>query len=295
MDGILLINKPKGVTSRDVVNKISRILNTKKVGHIGTLDPLATGVLVLCINRATKLVELLIDEDKEYIAEVILGIETDTLDIDGKVIRQVNVKEIDNDKIKEALNNFKGTIKQEVPLYSSVKLKGKRLYKYARENKKVTPPTRKVNIKELELIEGITEGDKEVKFKIRCFVSKGTYIRSLVRDIGNYLGYPATMSNLIRTQIGDFKIEDTYSIDDVETNNYKLISMLEALSNYPIKEVDQNLEKKISNGMPIESFFNEDIAVITNNHNELIAIYKQDEIKKGMVKPLKIIKTLDFS
>lgn len=295
MDGILLINKPKGVTSRDVVNKISRILNTKKVGHIGTLDPLATGVLVLCINRATKLVELLIDEDKEYIAEVILGIETDTLDIDGKVIRQVNVKEIDNDKIKEALNNFKGTIKQEVPLYSSVKLKGKRLYKYARENKKVTPPTRKVNIKELELIEGITEGDKEVKFKIRCFVSKGTYIRSLVRDIGNYLGYPATMSNLIRTQIGDFKIEDTYSIDDVETNNYKLISMLEALSNYPIKEVDQNLEKKISNGMPIESFFNEDIAVITNNHNELIAIYKQDETKKGMVKPLKIIKTLDFS
>ena len=287
MDGILLINKPKGVTSRDVVNKISRILNTKKVGHIGTLDPLATGVLVLCINRATKLVELLIDEDKEYIAEVILGIETDTLDIDGKVIRQVNVKEIDNDKIKEALNNFKGTIKQEVPLYSSVKLKGKRLYKYARENKKVTPPTRKVNIKELELIEGITEGDKEVKFKIRCFVSKGTYIRSLVRDIGNYLGYPATMSNLIRTQIGDFKIEDTYSIDDVETNNYKLISMLEALSNYPIKEVDQNLEKKISNGMPIESFFNEDIAVITNNHNELIAIYKQDETKKGMVKPLK--------
>lgn len=289
MNIILLINKPQGLTSRDVVNRVSRMLNTKKVGHVGTLDPLATGVLVLCINRATKLAELLVNEDKEYIAEIILGFETDTLDADGKVIRQVDVKGIDNDKIIDALTKFKGKVKQEVPLYSSIKVKGKRLYKYARENKKVKLPIREVNIKQIELLNGITECEEGIKFKIKCHVSKGTYIRSLVRDIGNYLGYPATMSNLIRTRVGNFKIEDSYSLEDVETGNYKPISMLKALANYPIKQVDQNLEKKISNGMFVESFFSEDIAVITNNDKELIAIYKQDETNKGMVKPLKVI------
>lgn len=290
MDAILLINKPQGLTSRDVVNMASQILNIKKIGHTGTLDPLATGVLVLCVNKATKLVELLINDDKEYIAEIILGIETDTLDSEGKVIRQVNVNDIDNTKIVEVLTKFKGKIKQEVPLYSSVKVKGKRLYEYARENKEVKLPIREVDIKEIELIEGITKCEEGIKFKIRCVVSKGTYIRSLVRDIGNYLGYPATMSNLVRTKVGIFNIEDAHTIENLKTNNYKFISMLEALANYPIKQVDENLEKKISNGMPLKSFFDEDIAIIINNNNELIAIYSKGEINKDIVKPLKVIK-----
>ena len=181
MDDILLINKPKGVTSRAVVNEVSHLLNIKKIGHTGILDPIATGVLVLCIGKATKIASLITDYDKEYIAEVILGIETDTLDIEGKIVKEETVKDITKEKVIEVLNSFIGDIKQEVPKYSAIKIKGKKLYQYARNNIDVDLPTRIVSIYKLKLIDDLKYIDNKVIFKIFCHVSKGTYIRSLIR------------------------------------------------------------------------------------------------------------------
>ena len=151
MDEIIIINKQKGLTSRDVVNKACKILNTKKIGHTGTLDPIATGVLVLCCGKATKLVELLTCDDKEYIATVKLGILTDTLDVDGNIIKKENVN-LDKHDLIDTLNSFIGEYEQEVPIYSAVKIKGKKLYEYARENKDVILPKRLVKIKSIKLL-----------------------------------------------------------------------------------------------------------------------------------------------
>ncbi|NLM63337.1 MAG: tRNA pseudouridine(55) synthase TruB, partial [Mollicutes bacterium] len=201
MDGIILINKKKGVTSRDVVNIISQKLNIKKVGHTGTLDPLATGVLVICIGKATKIVELMTNEDKEYIAEVTLGIKTDTLDITGNVIEE-EICFKTKEEIIEALNIMKGEYEQEVPIYSAVKIKGKKLYEYARNKEKVELPKRLVNIKEINLIGDIKYVDSKVIFSFKCKVSKGTYIRSLIDDIAKKLNTIGVMSNLTRIKQG---------------------------------------------------------------------------------------------
>ena len=179
MDGVLIVNKEKGVTSRDVVNKICKILNTKKVGHTGTLDPIATGVLVVCVGKATKLVEILTSEDKEYIATVKLGVLTDTLDTDGKVLEEKDVF-IKKEDLVRTLNSFVGFYDQEVPIYSAVKINGKKLYEYARSNIKVDLPKRRVEIKKIELL----EFNKD-HYKFKVLVSKGTYIRSLIKDIND--------------------------------------------------------------------------------------------------------------
>ena len=152
MDGIIVVNKPKGITSRDVVNKVCKKFNTKKVGHTGTLDPIAEGVLVICIGKATKLVEVLTSLEKEYIAEVKLGILTDTLDVDGLVLKEEKT-EIKREELEKVLNSFVKEYNQEVPIYSAVKIGGKKLYEYAREGKEITLPSRKVNIKNIELLD----------------------------------------------------------------------------------------------------------------------------------------------
>ena len=173
MNGILLINKPIDFTSRDVVNKLTKILKTKKIGHTGTLDPIATGVLVICVGNTTKLCELLTSEYKEYVATIKLGIKTDTLDTTGNIIeeKEYNVNE---EQIKEVLNSFLGTSIQTTPIYSAVKVNGKKLYEYAREGKEVELPKREINITHIELI---SFKDDEIKFKTT--VSNGTYIRAL--------------------------------------------------------------------------------------------------------------------
>ena len=151
MDGIIVVNKPKGITSRDVVNKACKLLNTKKIGHTGTLDPIATGVLVLCVGKATKLVEVLTKNDKEYIATVKLGILTDTLDTDGTIIEKKQAS-LDKNELENVLKSFIGMYNQEVPIYSAVKINGKKLYEYAREKKEVTLPKRMVEIKDIKLL-----------------------------------------------------------------------------------------------------------------------------------------------
>ena len=281
MNGILVINKEKNYTSRDVVNIVSKYLKTKKIGHTGTLDPIATGVLVLCIGNCLKLSELLTSEKKEYVAKIKLGIETDTLDITGNVTYKKEITKITKDDIINCLKHFTGTIKQEVPKYSAIKVNGKKLYEYARNNIEVELPIKEVNIYNLELISDIDNNE----FYIKCLVSKGTYIRSLIRDIGRYLNTYATMTELERTKQGLFTIDNSYTLDDIKNNNYKLLNPIDVLD-LPKKKVDNNLGKKIKNGMVLPSFFKEDKMMILDENNNLLAIYKQ--IDNNKVKPYKM-------
>ncbi len=285
MNGIILIDKPQGITSRDVVNKISKILGTKKVGHTGTLDPIATGILVLCIGKATKISELITNYDKEYIAEITLGIETDTLDTEGHIIREVKDISVTKEQIVDVLNSFKGKIKQQVPIYSAIKVKGKKLYEYARNNKEVELPTRDIEIYNIELISDVIDN----RFKIKCHVSKGTYIRSLVRDIGLKLGYPACMSSLRRIKQGSFSIDECHTIKDVEANKYKLIQIDKALFNIKTMVVDTELEKKIRDGAIIDKRFEENLVKMINKQGEVIAIYQTYDKDITKAKPYKML------
>ena len=268
MNGIIIINKEQGLTSRDVVNKLIKILNTKKIGHTGTLDPIAKGVLVVTVGRATKLCELLTSEYKEYIATMKLGIETDTLDITGNTIKEKEYS-VNIDKIKEVLNSFLGKSIQEVPKYSAIKINGKKLYEYARNNIDIEVPKREIDIKSIDLI-----SYKEDTISFKCTVSKGTYIRSLIRDIAYKLNTVGTMTDLIRTKQGNFDIENSNTIEDIENNNYKLITYEQALNNYEIVNIDDNTYNKVKNGGIINKEFKNKIALLKYK-DDIIAIYKE--------------------
>ena len=243
MDGILLIDKPSGLTSRDVVNKVGRCLGTKKIGHTGTLDPLATGVMVLCVGKYTKLVEMLTSYNKTYEACIVLGIKTDTLDITGNVLEERNVN-ISSQEILSTLKKFEGTYNQEVPIYSAVKINGKKLYEYARENKTINLPKRLVNISKIELISDVKQENGKTIFSIRCNVSKGTYIRSLINDIALFLNTIGVMKELRRIEQGNFKIDNCYQISDIENNNFKFVDLDIIFKDYFIVDID---EKKYCN------------------------------------------------
>ncbi len=268
MNGILIINKPKGITSRDVVNKISKILNIKKVGHNGTLDPLAEGVLVICLGKYTKLNELLTSKEKEYIAEVTLGIKTDTLDITGNAIEK-RKETLDIEKLKKIINSFPKTYMQEVPKYSAVKVNGKKLYEYAREGIKIKLPKKEVSIKSLELLDY-----SENKFTLRAIVSKGTYIRSLIRDILNEMNIIGTMSSLTRTKQGNFYIENSYQIEDIENGNFQILKIKDVLD-LPIIIAGDELKSKIINGVKLKENYPDKVLFIDKEGKEL-AIYKKD-------------------
>ena len=280
MNGILVINKPKGYSSRDIVNIVGKELGTSKVGHTGTLDPLATGVLVLPVGRALKISELLTADKKEYIAKAVLGYETDTLDITGRITK-IKKPTVTVDKLKEVLGSFIGKSMQEVPMYSAVKVKGKKLYEYARNGIEITPPSKEIEIYSIDLIDDITIVDDTIEFTIKCLVSKGTYIRSLIRDIGYKLGTYGTMKELIRTKQGIFTLDNCYTIDDIKEGNYKILSIREALPNIKVTKVDDKLLKKIKNGMVVNKFFDEDMSLIVDSNNKEIAIYQNIEGNKA--------------
>lgn len=283
MDGILIVNKDTGYTSRDVVNIVSKKLNTKKVGHTGTLDPMAKGVLVVCVGKALKLCELLTTHDKEYIAGITLGIETDTLDMEGKVLSTEDV-DIQEDKIKKVVSSFKGSYMQEVPKYSAVKVNGRKLYEYARNNIDVKLPSKMVNIYDIEILDDILYNDGKIYFNIRTVVSMGTYIRSLVRDIGIKLGVHAVMNSLVRTRLGDFSVDNAYSIEDIKNDNFKLVSLMDSISDIQRVKVDDDMAFKIRNGVILEPFFKGDRAFILDKKDNLIAIYENIENKARVYK-----------
>lgn len=281
MDGIIVINKPKGITSREVVNKVCKLLNTKKVGHTGTLDPIATGVLVLCVGKATKLVETLTSNDKEYVATVKLGILTDTLDTDGTIIEKKCVN-LDKDKLVNVLNSFIGTYNQEVPIYSAVKINGKKLYEYARAKKEVTIPKRMVEIKKIKLIEF---GNDYYKFKVT--VSKGTYIRSLIKDINDKLGIIGVMSDLVRTKQGKFSINNSYTLENMKNNNYNVLTITDVLKDENCVIISNTLFEKVKNGALINNEYNTSMVTFIYN-DSVIAIYKIYDKDKSKLKPYKM-------
>lgn len=281
MNGILIVNKPLDFTSRDVVNKVGGILKTKKIGHTGTLDPIATGVLVLCVGNTTKLCEVLTSEYKEYIATIKLGLKTDTLDITGNTVetKEYNVNE---KQIKEVLNSFLGKSTQTTPIYSAVKVNGKKLYEYAREGKEIELPKREINITDIELL---SYKNDEIVFKTT--VSKGTYIRALIDDICKKLNTVGTMSSLIRTKQGIFNIEESFTITDIEKGNYKLISLEEALKTFEQITINDNLYNAVKNGAIINKIFKDDKACLIYN-NKIVAIYKTYDKDESKAKPFKM-------
>lgn len=281
MNGILIVDKPINLTSRDVVNRVCKFFNTKKVGHTGTLDPIATGVLVLCIGKATKLVDIITCEDKEYEATVKLGILTDTLDVEGNVIKTSNVS-LDKEKLINTLNSFIGTYNQEVPIYSAIKINGKKLYEYARGGQEVTLPKRSVTIKKIELLDVSSNS-----YKFRVLVSKGTYIRSLIKDINDKLKIIGVMSDLRRIKQGNFDIKDAVSLDDIENNNYKLLSITDVLADDKCINIDDDFYNKIKNGCIIDNVYNSKIVKFIYK-NEVIAIYKEYDKNKTKMKPYKM-------
>ena len=270
---ILNINKEKGLTSRDVVNKLCNILGTKKIGHTGTLDPLATGVLVCVTDKHTKLVDVLTSTEKEYISEIKLGIKTDTLDITGNVIEENYNYNIDINKINNVFNSFIGKYIEEVPIYSAVKVKGKRLYEYARNNIEIDLPKKEVEIKELELLD---YNNDIIKF--RCLVSKGTYVRSLIKDICEKLNVLGTMNSLIRTKQGIFNINNSYTLNEIEKGNYKEIP-LEKVINLKVVELNNELYKKVVNGNILNLNY-EGYILFKNNNTDIALYYFENNIGK---------------
>ncbi len=267
MDGIILVNKPIGMTSHDVVNQLRRILHTKKIGHCGTLDPMATGLLVVCVNKATKVLQFLMNDEKVYTAALTLGKMTDTYDQEGKIIEEKDVPILTKEEVTEVLNSFLGESMQVPPMYSALKVNGKKLYEYAREGKQVEVEPRKIVIHEIELV---SYQDSEIVFRCRC--SKGTYIRSLCVDIASRLGTVGYMSALNREQVGVFSLEDSSTLEEIEAGNYRLISLEKALSGYQSLMIED--ENIVYHGKTIRSDL-EGLVVIKNKEGKVLAMYQQ--------------------
>lgn len=245
--GVLNINKPLGISSFEVVRKVKKLAREKKVGHGGTLDPEASGVLPVCIGRATKAIDFIMEGEKEYIAKVKLGVVTDTYDREGKVLHESNVS-FTEEEIANAIFKFEGTINQVPPMYSALKQNGKKLYELAREGKEVYREPRRVTIYSIEIL---FISSPIIEIKVRC--SKGTYIRSLCYDIGEELGCGAMMWDLKRTATGPFSIENSVDLKELtedNINNY-IISLDEVFSKFPKLVVNEKFERLILNGVTI--------------------------------------------
>ncbi len=266
MNGVIIVNKEKHITSRDVINQLNKIFNFKKIGHAGTLDPFATGVLVVCLGRYTKIVNELTNLKKEYIGEVKVGINTDTLDTTGVILEESNVR-FNIDDLKNTLKNFIKTYNQEVPIYSAIKIDGKKLYEYARNNITVTIPKKEVSIYSLDLLDYNTDN-----FSFKTLVSKGTYIRSLARDICSDLNTVGVLHNLKRTKQGKFNIENSYTIQDIKNNDFHILNV-EDIFDYNIINLNLEEYKRAINGNYLEKEINNDKYILKYD-NKIIAIYE---------------------
>ena len=251
--GILNINKPAGMTSHDVIYRVRRATGIKKVGHTGTLDPMATGVLPVCIGSAARITEYLDMDFKTYRCSMVLGKVTDTQDIWGEVVEEYSTEGIDRDDIENAFKSFDGFIDQTPPMYSAVRVEGKRLYEYAREGKEVKVKSRRIYIKSLK-IEEIDTDKMTVTFFVKC--SKGTYIRTICQDVGKTLGCGATLTALTRMASGAFKIEDALPLDALEKMSKEDIEAVMLCVDYPLTHfgkvlVDRDTARKFIDGFHI--------------------------------------------
>ena len=269
MNGFILVNKKKDMTSRDVVNYLTKILNTKKIGHTGTLDPFAEGILLVGVNKGLKVVKLLNYKDKEYIAKVKLGIKTDTLDMTGNILEEKK-EELNKEELAKLLKSFIGEYSYEVPIYSAIKVNGKKLYEYARNNQKVELPIKNSYIYDIKLIDF-----KDNSFTFSVKVSNGTYIRALVRDISKKLNKLMTLEELTRTKVDNLLIENSYTLEDIKNNNFKLLKINDLL-NYKEVELSRDLEDKVLNGNKIKLDEKEDNILFIKEKEE-IAVYTREE------------------
>ncbi len=253
MNGFLFLDKPEGITSFGIVRTVRRLLGVKKVGHCGTLDPLATGLLILCVGRATKLAQFVIGEKKSYTTDIVLGWKSTTYDRDGELTAVGSTDVISRDRIEEALTHFRGAIRQKPPIYSAIKHQGKALYRYARENKVVVPAEREVHIDEIE----ITDMNLP-RLGLRLSCSKGTYVRSLVHDLGELLGCGGYVDALRRTSIGDIKVAQAVSLDNFEKiaasgkASDLLVDMIDLLP-FPSVFLSEDASTRINDGVEIRS------------------------------------------
>lgn len=268
LSGCLLINKRVGVTSRYEVNTVSRLLGEKKCGHIGTLDPFASGLLIVLVGSATKISPFLEKHDKTYIATIKLGQKTDTGDLTGNVVEEKPVPALSKEDVEKALNSFLGESEQIPPMYSALKKDGKPLYKYARSGVEIKREPRKITVYDIKLI---TFGDDTVTFAAR--VSKGTYVRTLGEDIADKLGTVGHLSELCRTMIDSFNVKDAIAAE--ETSPDKLLSIEKMLENYPSISLSEFDAKKALNGVALKLPTNE-LQVLVKDKNGIIAMYQKE-------------------
>ena len=282
MDGVIIINKQKNFTSHDVVNVIRKKLNTKKVGHTGTLDPNATGVLPILVGKATKISKYLIEHDKTYIATIKLGEKTDTGDNEGQVIEEKLVPtDLKKEDINNVLQSFLGKQKQVPPIYSAIKINGKKLYEYAREGKEVNLEAREIEIYKIQLLE---YKNSKIKFEVEC--SKGTYIRTLCEDIAKKLGTVGYMEELQRTKVNNFKIGDSVLLDDITLENVEenLIKIEEVFKEKDKIELDNKKLELFLNGVKLTYDLPKDIYRIYNNKQFIgIGIVENKLLKRDIV------------
>lgn len=274
-NGFLVVDKPEGVTSNQVVGMVRKTVGVKKVGHAGTLDPMATGVLVMALGNVTRLIKYVQDQEKEYVATAMFGVATDTLDADGAVLTREPM-EFDESEIEALLPRFTGTISQVPPMVSALKHEGRRLYELAREGEVVERDARRVEVHELEILSVGPPPYPEVEFRVVC--GKGTYVRSLADDMATVLGGSAHLTALRRTRIGPFGISDSLTVEDLANWESYLMTPAHALSHLPSVVVDEATEQGVRNGMrfvggPIVSGPAEMPYRVLSNEGELIAVY----------------------
>lgn len=299
-DGILIIDKPAGPTSHDIVSRVRKIMKTRRVGHAGTLDPFATGVLVVCINKATRLSQFLTGEDKEYEASMLLGYETDTGDLTGKATTEINdVAHITTEMVRDALNSFKGQYSQTPPMYSAKKIGGVKLYEMARRGEVIERKPVEIDIKEIELIQF---SDNIYTFRVVC--SSGTYIRVLAEDVGKRLGVGAHLTSLKRIRSGKSLLKNSIPLDELqelsgtETAYTKLAPMIDAVDFFELILNGDEL-KTVWNGNPIAKRIERDNQELSDTYikicdesRKLIAIAEYD-VANGIARPKVVIREGD--
>ena len=303
MNGILPLWKERGMTSHDCVFKLRKILRTKKVGHTGTLDPGVEGVLPICIGQATRIAEYLTDAGKTYEAIISIGRTTTTEDAEGETVEEdLTMKNFSREQLLEVLASLTGVIEQTPPMFSAVKVNGKRLYEYARKGESVERPTRQVTIYNLELLDELAHYEgQEITFPVRIACSKGTYIRTLAVQIGEALGYPAHMKELVRTASGTFTRDNCFTLAQVaelmedEQIATCILPVEYALADYPYIEITNANEKEIFNGqvLPADALLNSHDKIVYGINGKAVAVYRAHPTKDGLMKPHKMFPTIE--
>lgn len=271
MDGILLLNKPSGITSRDLVNQACHRFDMQKIGHTGTLDPFAEGLMILTLGKATKISSFIEAKEKTYIGELTLGIETDTFDFTGNIVKREKVPTLTKEELQNIFNGFLGEINQIPPMYSALKVNGEALYKKARRGEVIEREPRKVTIFDFNIL-SVTE--HRIVFEVTC--SKGTYIRVLAADIGKKIGCGAVLTMLVRVRVGNFTLKNAKRLEDTSVKD--ILTMKEALSFFPSIFLNSEDEKKVRNGVRLQLDCSESpILLLSAYDEEPLAIYEKRE------------------